>query len=727
MSKRREVDSTAKRYVLGGLGRLAVLQLLAGIALLLVGTIAFNAMVSEIEATRRAARGDGVVGTFTADSKSCSRGGCSWYGTFWADGGQRMVIDGVQLRGEDDLAISAGDTIPALDVGSTSFVHRVGGSPAWGEAVGAGFVAIVVGGAGAGLVAWALWGVHRTRPSRASRGQEAKGRGRRVVRDFASRDRWGWTARPDSVVIRVKVDRPWGRTIAVAVSLIALVSATPLVVAGWFAIREGAGLVVSVASAWLLVLSAVLVTVTIPALRLVLVRPRVWVTEDEIVIWDGLLLWKVLRIPRAGVAAVRHSGGLGRRHADAVQLSPFGDEVNLVLRLREATCLPARRLRWGNWIWVLASSNYDWGPTIPQRGHRASLLRLRVKEPRRVATELDRWLTRETDTPPEPVPVDHVHYGRVRTHRGVGGSRLKVKGRLPQPVLAEFANEGPDALRVSLRRTEFGRGTPMLSCGPGAPPASMVLDDAWVADKALTNRFLHIESGGPWTVTISGPERSRAFTRSVSGHGPEVLTYQGPPGIAVMTCPNGEPHEIHLRGPDLAGLYGRDPAAFAGALRPTPEGESSAPSRSTFAVPSQAVLQVRTNGADWRIDVTPLAQADVDTVSGSGDEKDMLVPPTGRVRPFENSIAGDRAAVVRYLGPPGPVRFRGSDGFGLVRLGAGLAPARLLVPPADDDRVFELRSHALLQVTGGHVTRGHVTRGHGAWSMEEVHDLDLPQ
>lgn len=85
------------------------------------------------------------------------------------------------------------------------------------------------------------------------------------------------------------------------------------------------------------------------------------------------------------------------------------------------------------------------------------------------------------------------------------------------------------------------------------------------------------------------------------GSGTEVLSYWGPAGIAVLTCPDGQPHQVHLHGPDLVALHGCDPVVSTAV-----PGERSLPSRSTFAVPAQAILQVRTAAADWRIDVTPL-------------------------------------------------------------------------------------------------------------------------
>ncbi|MFF4240081.1 hypothetical protein ACFYYL_29745 [Actinomadura geliboluensis] len=64
------------------------------------------------------------------------------------------------------------------------------------------------------------------------------------------------------------------------------------------------------------------------------------------------------------------------------------------------------------------------------------------------AADLDRWLAEDRTLPSQAVPVDHPHDGTVRTHRGVGAARVKIKGRLPQLVLAEFAHEGPGTLRA---------------------------------------------------------------------------------------------------------------------------------------------------------------------------------------------------------------------------------------------------------------------------------------
>ncbi len=710
MGRRREVDWASRKYGAKDRGHFAICQVLIGAGMLMIWPFVLGAMVGEASAAGRAARGEGVPGTFIAQSEVCGRGGCSWYGVFTTGNLSDPTHERVELRGDSGHSVHAFQKVPARDVGSRDFVHMEGGRPEWLPSFGAAIFAAYTGGVGLLVNALALRGVHRARSSPASRRRVARERKGSVLRSLSDRARWGWSARPGSSTIKVKVARSKGWTLAgvgVLLLLVVMLLSFGLI---WVEFNEETTLTEVAAASWAPIFAVVLVGVAIQTLRLVLVRPRMWVTDDEIVIWDGLLLWKVLRIPRTALAAIHYGEPLMCQvEEDVAQLTPFREELNLVLRMRDDITLPARRLRCGNWFWVvLALKDRIPQTSMPQRGRQVRQLCLRVKEPRRVATDLDRWLGESEALPPQFTPVDHAHYGTVRTHRGVGGTRVKIKGRLPQPVLAEIVNEGDGTLRAWLRRTEFGGGTPVAVCGPGAPPATTVLHDRLLSDKALTKRFLYVESEGRWRVTISGPERAREFTGSTTGRGPEVLAYQGPAGIAVVTCPDGQPHQVRLYGPNLDPLPGCDPVASTVMLSRPPGGEPS-PTRSTFAVPAQAVLQVRTAGADWRIDVTPLEQADVGAPARAGERDAVTVPPAGHVRPFEHSIAGHRPAVVRYLGPPGRVLFRGGDTFGLLHLDATLTPTRTLALP-DGDTEIRLRSHALLQVTGGR----------GTWSLEEL-------
>ncbi|GAA1785982.1 hypothetical protein [Actinomadura chokoriensis] len=696
MDGRRGGGRGAKRFGPYNLGGFAACQLVLGIVCLMVWTFLFGVVVEEVTATGRAAKGEGIPGTFTAQSEACAKSNCSWYGTFTTDAFFELTPERVELRGDGGRSVQVGEEIPALDVGSGSFVQVKGGPPEWGEPLGVGFLAALAGSFGFGLTAMVVWGVYWTRAAPASRRRSVREHGGPGLRGLTDRDRWIWSARPGTSVIRVKVARSAGRTLAAAVGLL-LLAASPVVFELIWAVFNKAPTRTELAGAlWYPVFGVVLVGVAVQTFRLVLLRPRIWVTDDEIVIWDALLLWKVLRIPRGGIAAIHYGDEPRRREIEdgVLQLTPFREELNLTLEMRDDISLPARRLRWGNWFWVMVTlRNLKPQTDMPQRGRRAHWLSLRVKKPRRMATDLDHWLAEDEALPaPEFAPIDHAYYGTVRTHHGTGTARVKIKGTLPQPVLAEFGYDGPGTLRAWLRRTEFGRGTRVAVCGPEAPSATIVLDDRPVFGKALTKRYLHVESEGPWTVTISGPDRARAFTGSATGSGAEVLRYQGPAGIAVVTCPDGQPHQVRLYGPNLVALPGCDPVVSTAA-----GGEPSPAGRSRFALPAQAVLQIRAPGADWRIDVTPLEQADADG--------------PGRVRPFDRSIAGDRTAVVRYLGPPGPVLFRSGDAFGVLELDAALTPVRTLATPDDGDTEFHLRTHALLQVTGGH----------GTWSLEEAH------
>lgn len=690
MGGRREGGGGLKAYGARA-GRFAFSQLVVGLVFLMVWTFLFGVMVEQVAATHRAAKGEGFPGTFTVQSQACSRGRCTWYGVFTTDSLFQLTNGSVELRGDGGRSIQVGDSVAALDVGSGIFVQVKGGSPEWGEPFGVGLFVALTGSLGVGLNAMVLWGVYWTRASPASRRRQARGRGGSRVHGLADRDRWGWSARPDSSAVGVKIARSKGRTLGGAVGLLSLVALLLLFGLIWAEFNEETTRAELVGGLWWPLFAVVFTGVAVQTLRLVLARPRMWVTDDEIVIWDAVLLWKVLRIPRTEIAAIHYGDEPRRRRVDegVAQLTPFREELNLALQMRDAISLPARRLRWGNWFWVMLTlRDLDPQTGMPQRGRLVRRLSLRVKDPRRVAIDLDRWLAEGEALPSaEFEPVDHSHYGTVRTHRGVGAARVKIKGPLPQPVLAEFRNEGSGTLRAWLRRTEFGRGTPVVVCEPGTPPATIVLDDRLVSDKALTRRFLHVEAEGRWTVTIGGPDRARPFTGSATGSGTEVLSYQGPAGIAVVTSPDEQPHQVHLYGPNLAALHGCDPVVSTA---------GSALGWSTFAVPARAILQVRTAGADWRIDVTPLGRADADGPA--------------RVRPFEQSIAGDRTGVVRYLGPPGPVLFRSGDAFGLLQLDATLTPVRTLAGP-DGDTEFHLHSRALLQITGGH----------GTWSMEEAH------
>jgi hypothetical protein len=91
-----------------------------------------------------AARGDGVPGTFTAEEVYCSRGGCSWDGSFVSDDGFTVFKEA--WIDADAPPYEPGDTIPALWAGDEDgYVYPAGGSNEWlwtvlSMVIGAGFV-----------------------------------------------------------------------------------------------------------------------------------------------------------------------------------------------------------------------------------------------------------------------------------------------------------------------------------------------------------------------------------------------------------------------------------------------------------------------------------------------------------------------------------------------------------------------------------------------------------
>lgn len=212
--------------------------------------------------------------------------------------------------------------------------------PSFGTAIFAAYT----GGVGLLVNALALRGVHRARSSPASRRRAARERKRSVLRGLSARDRWGWSARPGSSTIKVKVARSKGWTLAGVGGLLLLVALLLSFGLIWVEFNEETTLTEVVAASWAPIFAVVLVGVAIQTLRLVLVRPRMWVADDEIVIWDGLLLWKVLRIPRTALAAIHYGEPLMCQvNEDVAPLTPFREELNLVLRMRDDITLPARR------------------------------------------------------------------------------------------------------------------------------------------------------------------------------------------------------------------------------------------------------------------------------------------------------------------------------------------------------------------------------------------------
>ncbi len=65
----------------------------------MIWTFLFGFVVEEVRATGRAAKGEGFPGTFMAQSETCGRGGCTWYGTFTTGSLFELTMGRVELRG----------------------------------------------------------------------------------------------------------------------------------------------------------------------------------------------------------------------------------------------------------------------------------------------------------------------------------------------------------------------------------------------------------------------------------------------------------------------------------------------------------------------------------------------------------------------------------------------------------------------------------------------------
>jgi hypothetical protein len=82
----------------------------------------------------RAARGDGVAGTFVATQLRCVQHPghelCTWYGTFRPDG-SRTDRAGVHLYGAGRGTLRTGQAVPAIDAGRATRVYPPTGSGEW--------------------------------------------------------------------------------------------------------------------------------------------------------------------------------------------------------------------------------------------------------------------------------------------------------------------------------------------------------------------------------------------------------------------------------------------------------------------------------------------------------------------------------------------------------------------------------------------------------------------
>jgi hypothetical protein len=675
---------------------------LGAVSALVWALFGYAGATREYRAADRAAAGDGRPGVFRAQSSQCGRGGCFWYGTFHADRSEHNLDRWVRLRGLDHDTIVQGQVLPAIDVGERELVYATAASPtpvraaagplAFGSLFGAlGAVAVLI------LARRTPWSTVLRRPY----GRDVVAACWMRVHDIFTGDRWAaGTWGPSQV--RVQMIRSPARTVAwgIAFPFLALVSLGLLAMALdelprtvefenrlmllWFALASvfALGLVVQIG-------------------RMLVLRPRVRVTGEEIIIWDSVLLWKAVRIRREEIAAVHHGADPYLMPGGYAEFTPFRERLNLHLLLRAERRLAGRHLRWGNWIWLVKDRELADRPRLPRREETYRRLALRVRQPEQATEQLRRWLAHDTAHPtarqPGFEPADHFMHGRCLTHHGTGDRTITINGTLPQPVLAQISNEGPSILRTTLHQTVHGRGRPLASVRAGEASARVVLDDqAHTAQR----RHLRLRAAGSWTVTLSGPQAAREFDRAIHGEGADVLAYTGPAGIAILTGGGGIA-KVLLRRPDLALREG--PLHLAQAGRHRALGDLGASLRTAFAVPTGAVLQISGEG-DWNIEVLPLRR-----VPGVPDL--LEGPGVKHLRAFKDSVRGSHTQVLLYTGPHTNLTgsYKGKGGIALHRLDDGLAPvATHLIARGHHDEHIEVSPWTLLQISGDGLGRWHL-------------------
>lgn len=104
------------------------------VALAVLGLLLLFASVPELGPAVRAARADGVSGTFTAGELRCVRHpgheSCVWAGDFASDDGRTLRHD-VELYGSDRGTLATGRTSRAVDTGRETRVYGPDGSDEW--------------------------------------------------------------------------------------------------------------------------------------------------------------------------------------------------------------------------------------------------------------------------------------------------------------------------------------------------------------------------------------------------------------------------------------------------------------------------------------------------------------------------------------------------------------------------------------------------------------------
>jgi hypothetical protein len=283
---------------------------------------------------------------------------------------------------------------------------------------------------------------------------------------------------------------------------------------------------------------------------------------------------------------------------------------------------------------------------------------------------------------------------------GLGTSLLKIDGLRSIPIVLEMENISFDPIELTVGRERLSTDFPLAVVPPGKVAGRMVLDDRELAEgERLAVRYLRIESTGPWRIAMLPDDDLRSFTSRAEGVSFDVLRYEGPPAIGVLSQDGSEPFSVKVRAPDLARAPGIEQI-----LCPRTG------LRGHVALPSGAVLQIGADGTPWTIEARPLV---LWRELHENPRVAMEGPALDELRCFDDSISGELAEVLFYSGESGwlHIEHAGDGPFGIDQLNSTLAIRREILATVGDHRgEIKVPQYSLLQVRGGS----------GPWSLREL-------
>jgi hypothetical protein len=283
---------------------------------------------------------------------------------------------------------------------------------------------------------------------------------------------------------------------------------------------------------------------------------------------------------------------------------------------------------------------------------------------------------------------------------GLGTSRLKIDGPRSTPIVLEMENISFDPMELTAGRERSSTDFPLAVVPSGRVAGRTILDDRELAEgERLPVRYLRIESTGPWRIAMLPDDDLRSFTSRAEGVGFDVLRYEGPPAIGVLSQDGSESFSVKVRGSDLIREPGIEQILC-----------SRTGLRGRVALPSGVVLQIGADGTPWTIEARPVVRwEELHENPGSV----MEGPALDELRCFDVSISGELAEVLFYSGESGrlQVEHAGDGPFGIDRLNSSLTIKREVLTTVGDHRgEIKVPQYSLLQVRGGS----------GSWSLREL-------